>query len=57
MNASYFSQIYYEAPHFATNATQKHFEQPHYQTYVALENLLIKAENNKDFHKIILRYQ
>ena len=51
MNASYFSQIYYEAPHFATNATQKHFEQPHYQTYVALENLLIKAENNKDFHK------
>ena len=36
---------------FVTNVLQKHFEQPHYQTYVAPKNLLIKVEQWRFFKK------
>lgn len=48
MDASCFRQIHYEAVDFVTNAIQKRSEQPNHQTYVAFENLLIKAASNED---------
>ena len=38
---------------FVTNILQKHFEQPHYQTYVAPKNLLIKVEQWRFFKKAL----
>lgn len=38
-------------PIFVINATQKHFEQPYYQTYLIFESLLIKVVHNEGFSK------
>ena len=47
-----FHQISYKDLDFVTNTSQTRSEQTDYQTYVALENLLlIRAANNKDFSK------
>lgn len=47
-----FHQISYKDLDFVTNTIQTRSEQTDYQTYVALENLLlIRAANNKDFSK------
>ena len=46
---SLYRQIYYEALDFIINAIQKRFEQPNYQIYVNLGDILLKTANTENF--------
>ena len=46
-----FTRYLMKLPIFVINATQKHFEQPYYQTYLTFESLLIKVVHNEGFSK------
>lgn len=45
----FYRVIYFEALDLITNSIQNRFDQPGYQTYSKLENLLIKAANKQDY--------
>ena len=45
---SHYKHIFYKALDFVKITIQKHFEQPNYQIYVSLENLLLKPANKED---------
>ena len=46
---SYYRQIYFDALDYIINSIKDRFEQPDYQIYVNLENLLLKAAYEEDF--------
>ena len=51
---SYYRQIYFDALDYIINSIKDRFEQPDYQIYVNLENLLLKAAYEEDFeHEFI----
>ena len=51
---SYYRQIYFDALDYTINSIKDRFEQPDYQIYVNLENLLLKAVYEEDFeHEFI----
>ena len=51
---SYYRQIYFDALDYIINSIKDRFEQPEYQIYVNLENLLLKAAYEEDFeHEFI----
>ena len=43
--------IYYEALDLITNAIKRRFDQPGYEKYSNLEELLVKAANKQDYKK------